>query len=47
MKAIKGRSEFKNIDLDNNNFSGEAIAELFTILPLNKLNLIKSVLTDA
>lgn len=47
VKAIKGRSEFKNIDLDNNNFSGEAIAELFTILPLNKLNLIKSVLTDA
>lgn len=47
VKAIKGRKDFKNIDLDNNHFSGEAISELFTILPLNKLNLIRSVLTDA
>jgi len=47
VKAIKGRKDFKNIDLDNNQFSGEAITELFTILPLNKLNLIKSILTEA
>lgn len=47
VKAIKGRKDFRNIDLDNNHFSGEAITELFTILPLNKLNLIKSVLAEA
>lgn len=47
VKAIKGRKDFKNIDLDNNRFDGEAINDLFNILPLNKLSLIRSVLTDA
>ena len=46
VKAIKTRGNFKNIDLDNNKFSGEAITELFELLPLGKLNLIKNVLND-
>jgi hypothetical protein len=29
VKALKNRSDFKNIDIDNNKFSGEAITELF------------------
>ena len=47
VKAIKTRADFKNIDLDNNKFSGDAITDLFTVLPLAKLNLIKNVLTDS
>lgn len=47
VKAIKTRSDFKNIDLDNNKFSGDAITDLFTVLPLSKLNLIKNVLTES
>lgn len=27
--ALKGRDDFKNIDLDNNKFGGDAITELF------------------
>ena len=46
VKAIKERAEFKNIDLDNNKFSGDTITELFSILPLSKLNLTKNVLTE-
>lgn len=46
VQAIKKRGDFKNIDLDNNKFSGEAITELFQLLPLGKLNLIKNVLND-
>jgi Ran GTPase-activating protein (RanGAP) involved in mRNA processing and transport len=44
--SLKKRSGFKNIDLDNNLFSAEAISELFQMLPLSKLNLIKSILSD-
>ena len=29
VKSIKERSDFKNIDLDNNKFSGDTITELF------------------
>ena len=47
VKAIKTRHDFKNIDLDNNKFGGEAITELFQLLPLSKLNLIKNALTDS
>lgn len=46
VKAIKERPDFKNIDLDNNNFSGDTITELFSILPLSKINLTKNVLTE-
>ena len=46
VKSIKERTNFKNIDLDNNKFSGETITELFSILPLNKLNLTKNILTE-
>ena len=46
VKAIKDRPDFKNIDLDNNKFSGDTITELFSILPLSKINLTKNVLTE-
>ena len=46
VKSIKERTDFKNIDLDNNKFSGETITELFSILPLSKINLTKNVLTE-
>jgi Ran GTPase-activating protein (RanGAP) involved in mRNA processing and transport len=46
VKAIKNRPDFKNIDLDNNKFSGDTITELFSILPLSKINLTKNVLTE-
>jgi hypothetical protein len=46
VKSIKDRPDFKNIDLDNNKFSGETITELFSILPLSKINLTKNVLTE-
>lgn len=47
VKSIKERPGFKNIDLDNNKFSGDTITELFQLLPLSKLNLTKNVLTEA
>ena len=46
VNSLKGRNDFKNIDLDNNKFSGEAMTNLFQVLPLTKLNLIKNILTD-
>ena len=46
VKSIKERPDFKNIDLDNNKFSGDTITELFQILPLSKLNLTKNILTE-
>lgn len=33
--------------MDNNKFSGEIITELFKLLPLSKLNLIKNELVDS
>lgn len=44
--AIKDRKDFKNIDIDNNKFSGDAITQLFNVLPVTKLNLIKNVISD-
>jgi hypothetical protein len=29
VNVLKDRKDFKNIDIDNNKFSGDAIAELF------------------
>ena len=46
VKSIKDRPDFKNVDLDNNKFSGDTITELFSILPLSKINLTKNVLTE-
>jgi hypothetical protein len=37
--VLRDRKDFKNIDIDNNKFSGDAITELFQVLPLTKLNL--------
>jgi len=45
-QILKERKNFKNIDLDNNKFGGEAITDLFKVLPLTKLNLIKNVLSE-
>jgi hypothetical protein len=44
--VLKSRKDFKNIDIDNNKFSGDAIAELFKTLPLTKLNLVKQPITE-
>ena len=46
VKSIKDRPDFKNVDLDNNKFSWDTITELFSILPLSKINLTKNVLTE-
>lgn len=46
VKSIKERADFRNVDLDNNKFSGDTITELFQILPLSKLNLTKNILTE-
>jgi Ran GTPase-activating protein (RanGAP) involved in mRNA processing and transport len=39
--ALKTRRDFKTIDIDNNKFSGAAILELFSIMPVGKLNLVR------
>lgn len=44
--VLKNRKDFKNIDIDNNKFSGDAITQLFNVLPVTKINLIKNVITD-
>ena len=46
IEAIKGRTDFQNVDLDNNKFTGDMINEIFSVLPCSKLNLIKNVLND-
>ena len=43
---LKGRDGFSNIDIDNNKISGETLTNLFHILPLRNLNLLKNVLSD-
>lgn len=44
--ALKTRKNFQTIDIDNNKFSGQAILELFSIMPVGKLNLVKQKLSD-
>ena len=44
--ALKLRKDFRTIDIDNNKFSGAAILELFKIMPVGKLNLVKQKLSD-
>lgn len=46
IKVLKNKSNFNNIDIDNNKISGETLTNLFNILPLRNLNLLKNVLTD-
>lgn len=46
VQVLKNKKKFSNIDIDNNKISGQTLTELFNILPLRNLNLIKNVLTD-
>ena len=43
---MKGKPKFRNIDIDNNKFTGEAITELMKVMLLAKLSLIKKPLSD-
>ena len=43
---LKNKKRFSNIDIDNNKISGQTLTDLFQLLPLRNLNLIKNVLTD-
>jgi hypothetical protein len=45
--TLKDRNKFNNIDIDNNHISGETLTNLFNLLPLRNLNLLKNSLTDA
>ena len=40
--ALKNKKQFKNIEIDNNKISGDTLADLFKILPLKNLNLLKN-----
>jgi len=44
--VLKHKSNFSNIDIDNNKISGSVLTDLFNILPLRNLNLLRNVLTD-
>jgi Leucine-rich repeat (LRR) protein len=46
IKVLKDKDNFSNIDIDNNKISGETLTNLFNILPLRNLNLLKNTLTD-
>jgi len=46
IKVLKNRSNFSNIDIDNNKISGDTLTNLFNLLPLRNLNLLKNALTD-
>ena len=46
IQVLKNKNKFSNIDIDNNKISGKTLTNLFQILPLRNLNLIKNVLTD-
>lgn len=46
IKVLKNRSNFSNIDIDNNKISGDTLTNLFNLLPLRNLNLLKNSLTD-
>lgn len=43
---LKNKSNFSSIDIDNNKISGEVLTDLFNILPLRNLNLLRNVLSD-
>jgi hypothetical protein len=43
---MKNRTVSTNIDVDNNKISGSTLNDLFNLLPLKNLNLIKNVLND-
>lgn len=46
IQVLKNKKKFSNIDIDNNKISGQTLTDLFQLLPLRNLNLIKNVLTD-
>jgi hypothetical protein len=46
IKMLKGKNSITEIDLDNNKISGQTLTDLFGILPLRNLNLMKNALTD-
>ena len=46
IQVLKNKKRFSNIDIDNNTISGQTLTDLFQLLPLRNLNLIKNVLTD-
>lgn len=46
IKVLSGKNRFSVIDIDNNKISGESLMQLFNIMPLRNLNLIKNVLED-
>ena len=43
---LKNKKKFNNIDIDNNKISGQTLTDLFQLLPLRNLNLMKNVLSD-
>lgn len=45
--TLKNKKQFNNIDIDNNHISGDTLTNLFNLLPLRNLNLLKNSLTDA
>ena len=46
IKMLKGKNSLSEIDLDNNKISGQTLTDLFAILPLRNLNLMKNEITD-
>lgn len=46
IKMLKGKNNLTEIDLDNNKISGQTLTDLFGILPLRNLNLMKNEITD-
>jgi Ran GTPase-activating protein (RanGAP) involved in mRNA processing and transport len=44
--VLKNKKQFNNIDIDNNHISGETLTDLFNMLPLRNLNLLKNNLND-
>jgi hypothetical protein len=44
--VLKGRTNFSNIDIDNNKISGDALTGIFNLLPLRNLNLLKNPLEE-
>jgi hypothetical protein len=45
--TLKNKKQFNNIDIDNNHISGDTLTNLFNLLPLRNLNLLKNSLSDA
>ena len=46
IRVLKGRTNFSNIDIDNNKISGDALTGIFNLLPLRNLNLLKNPLEE-